>query len=656
MKNFTLKFALTLLLGLGMATAAMAQKIGGVVKDSAGNPVIGASVVVEGTTLGASSGIDGSWSLQVPDAAKKTLVFSYIGMKTQRVAIGTKTKIDVTLEDESTALDDVVVVGYATVRRRDVVGSVSSVNAEELTQMPVASVAEAMTGRMAGVQITATEGDPDADIKIRVRGGGSITQDNSPLYIVDGFPVESISDIPASDIASIDVLKDAFSTAIYGSRGANGVVIVTTKSGEKGRVTVNYNFYMGFKEMANQDKVKAMDVGNFVRYQYELAALQSTSSNNVVSKNYEPFFGSFNDIDLYDTLAGNDWVDQVFGRTGQQSNHNLSVSGGGDKFRWTASYSRLYDKAIMTGSNYSRDNLNLKANYKPVKRVTFDFSIRYANTDVAGAGANSLNDMGTSTSGRLRNAILYPPIPISGLTADVDMPDNSSDAVNPLVAIADSDKKRNRTTWNANASFTWEIVDDLKLKIEAGIDDYRQQDNEFYGVTSYYSRETSTVLGAPSALYENETRRRTRNTNTLSYNFKNVIGNDDHSLDLLLGQEYMITEDEVFTAIADGLPSMFTAKDAWSYMRLASNVKEAYNNISPDDVLFSFFGRVNYSYRQVSALGDDACRRFVEIRQEPEVGLLPVGGRLVASFGRGVAEERPQDRQPEDPLQLRYGR
>ena len=316
MKNFTLKFALTLLLGVGLATAAMAQKIGGVVKDSAGNPVIGASVVVDGTTMGASSGVDGSWTLNVPDASKQTLVISYIGMRTQRIAIGSKTKIDVTLEDESTALDDVVVVGYATVKRRDVVGSVSSVSSEELTQMPVASVAEAMTGRMAGVQITATEGDPDADIKIRVRGGGSITQDNSPLYIVDGFPVESISDIPASDIASIDVLKDAFSTAIYGSRGANGVVIVTTKSGEKGRVTVNYNLYVGFKEMANKDKVKGMDVGNFVRYQYELAALQSTSSNNVVSKNYEPFFGSFNDIGLYDTMEDLVCIDQVFGRMG----------------------------------------------------------------------------------------------------------------------------------------------------------------------------------------------------------------------------------------------------------------------------------------------------------------------------------------------------
>ena len=258
MKNFTLKFVLTLLLGLGLATAAMAQTIGGVVKDTSGNPVIGATVIVDGTTLGTSSGVDGSWSLNVPDASKQTLVISDIGMKTLRFAIGSRTTFDVTLEHESMALDDVVVVGYAAVKRRDVVGSVASVSAEALTQIPVNSVTEALSGRMAGVSVTSTEGDPDAEIKIRVRGGGSITQDNSPLYIVDGFPVESISDIPASDIASIDVLKDAFSTAIYGARGANGVVIVTTKSGESGRITVNYNAYYGIKKFANQDALTPM--------------------------------------------------------------------------------------------------------------------------------------------------------------------------------------------------------------------------------------------------------------------------------------------------------------------------------------------------------------------------------------------------------------
>ena len=233
MKSFTLKFALLFLLGVGLASTAAAQKIGGVVKDSAGKPVIGASVVVDGTTLGASSGVDGRWTLTVPDASKKTLVISYIGMKTQRIAIGSKTQIDVRLEDESTAMDDVVVVGYATVKRRDVVGSVASVNAETLQQMPVASVAEAMTGRMAGVQVTATEGDPDAEIRIRVRGAGSFSSDGAPLYIVDGVERTSIDEIAPNTIERISVLKNQSSTAVYGSRGKNGVIVVTTKGAAK---------------------------------------------------------------------------------------------------------------------------------------------------------------------------------------------------------------------------------------------------------------------------------------------------------------------------------------------------------------------------------------------------------------------------------------
>ena len=186
--------------------SAQSRTITGTVKDSMG-PVMAASVVVEGTTVGVSTGMNGEFTLQVPASAKQIKV-SYVGYDDQVVdLVASKTVYDITLRETSTAMDEVVVVGYATVKRRDVVGSVSSVSSEALAQMPVASVSEAMSGRMAGVQVTSTEGDPDADIKIRVRGTGSITQDSSPLYIVDGFPVESISDIPASDIQLIDVLR-----------------------------------------------------------------------------------------------------------------------------------------------------------------------------------------------------------------------------------------------------------------------------------------------------------------------------------------------------------------------------------------------------------------------------------------------------------------
>ena len=204
-------------------------------KDATGDPIIGASIVEKGNTSnGTITNLDGDFSLKLP--ANATLIVSYIGMKTQEIAIKGKNKIDVTLSDDTKALDEVVVIGYGTAKRKDITGSVATVSSEVLSAVPVASATEALQGKMAGVQITTTEGSPDAEMKIRVRGGGSITGDNTPLFIVDGFPVESISDIPASDIEDMTVLKDASSTAIYGSRGANGVILVTTKSGKEGKL------------------------------------------------------------------------------------------------------------------------------------------------------------------------------------------------------------------------------------------------------------------------------------------------------------------------------------------------------------------------------------------------------------------------------------
>ena len=594
MKNFRLKFVLAILVFVGGGYSAVAQELKGIVKDSSGNPVIGATVIVEGSTKGTSSNLDGEWTLSVPNAAGKNLSISYIGMQSQSIPIGNKTFFDVTLEDETTVLDDVVVVGYATVRRRDVVGSVSSVNAEALTQMPVASVSEALSGRMAGVSVTATEGDPDADIKIRVRGTGSITQDSSPLYIVDGFPVESISDIPASDIQSIDVLKDAFSTAIYGSRGANGVVLVTTKSGTSSRIAVNYNLYVGMKNMANKNALRVQNTYDFVRTQYENAILKGNSELN---SRYVSLYGTWEDMDLYRDMPGNDWVDQIFGRTGISFDHNISVSGSGDKYKWTAGYSNHTEDAIMVGSDYKRDNLNLKAQFSPNKRVSFDISVRYSNVNVRGSGANALNDKGSSsTASRLANSIIYSPIPKKQLTADSDDPEDWSNSVRPDIAVKDNDQKRKRTNWNANAAFNWEIVDNLKLRVEAGLDDNRNITHRFYGTSTYLSRNSPVAPNLPIAMYSDATRNRIRSTNTLQYNFKKLLPKD-HSLDILIGQEYMVTNANTMNADVRGLFDFYDADMAWKLMRSAANPTSAYVKYSNEDRLFSFFGRVNYDYK-----------------------------------------------------------
>ena len=586
------------LLGMVTAVSLSAQTtITGVVTDESGEPLIGAGVVVEGTTNGTITGLDGDYTISVP-ASAKNLVFSFIGLAEQVVPIEGRTRIDVVLKADATFLDEVVVVGYATVKRRDLLGSVSSVGSDKLAEQPVTSVSQALSGKMAGVSVVTTEGDPDADIKIRVRGGGSITQDSSPLYIVDGFPVESINDISSSEIASIDVLKDAFSTAIYGSRGANGVVIVTTKSAEKGqKVTVKFNSYYGQKKMANRSAIQTMDPENFVKFQYELATIRDN-----VSSNYTPYFGSFSDIDLYSGLAGNDWVDAVFGRTGTTFSADASISGSGENYNWTLGYAHMGDQAIMTGSSYTRDNLNFKGNFKTSKTTSIDANIRYSRIYVLGGGANGINDTGTTSgNGRLKHAVSYAPIPVQAQSTDSDLEQDYGDNAPPLLSVADNDSKRIRTTWNANAAFNWKVREDLTLKIEGGLEDYRQGDDRFYGLTTYYVANNSTVKNTPSSQHKEAFRTRYRNTNTLNYDFSKYMA-EDVSLTMLLGEEMTITKSNTLTAMVDGFPTFYDSQMAWNFM--SSGIPASTNNYySPDDKLLSFFGRVNYDWKHRFSLG-----------------------------------------------------
>ena len=614
MDNLTCKIFL-LMVGLFAAVAVNAQDIRGTVKDENGGSLPGVSVFVDGTTLGVSTDADGRYSINIPDAKGKTLVFSCIGLRTQHVEIGNSTVIDVVLEEDTNFLDETVVIGYATVKRKDLMGSVSSVDSKTLTAVPVASVTEALSGRMAGVQVTTTEGEPDAEIKIRVRGSGSITQDSSPLYIVDGFPVESISDVPASDIQSIDVLKDAFSTAIYGSRGANGVVLVTTKSGTSGKISVSYNVYWGMKKMANADAIQVESPYEFVRNQYELAMIRGRYDEDYVS-----YFGIYDDMDLYRNVPGNDWVQQVFGNTGTNFSHNISVSGSSDKVRWTLSYAHLGDKAIMTGSDYVRDNLNFKANFKPIKQLSFDVNARYSNTQIYGSGTNSMSDAGTTSgNGRLKHAVQYTPIPIAeGVISGSDLEEDYGDNAPPLQSVADNDRLRVRRNWTVNGAATWHIINNLDLRLEAGLEDYTQEENRFYGLTTYYVGNTAQYKDRPASQYSNLYRQTLRNTNTLSYNFEDVFTDDRHHLDLLLGHEYILEKSNTLTAMVENFPDFFDSEMAWNLMSTGTPVSTN-NYFDPDDKLLSFFGRVNYVYDDrysVSAtMRADGSSKFTEGNQ-----------------------------------------
>jgi len=597
MSKIVLKLS-AILIGLGCALSLQAQTVTGVVKDANGEPLMGAFVMVQGTTTGASTGFDGDYSINVPDASTAVLEFSLIGMKTVTVPVSGRSVIDVVLEEDNALLDEVVVVGYAAVKRRDLLGSVSSVNSDKLTEQPVTTVSQALSGKMAGVQVTTTEGDPDADIKIRVRGGGSITQDSSPLYIVDGFPVESINDISSSEIQSIDVLKDAFSTAIYGSRGANGVVIVTTKGADKGsKTTVKLNAYYGFKKMANKNAIQVMDSENFTKFQYELGAIRDN-----LSTVYNNYFGTFDDIDQYVGLETNDWIDKIFGNTGKTFSTDVSISGHSKDFSWTLGYAHMQEDAIMLNSNYGRNNLSFKAQYHPWEKVTVDVNMRYSKVDVRGAGANSLNDNSGSTSsnGRLKHAVIYQPIPVSSNIAGVADEEDYGDAVNPLTAVYDNDSKRDRSTFNANAAVTWEIIENLRLKVDGGFEDYRQTDNKFYGMSTYTVYNFGGV--GPVVKYTDTFRKKYRNTNTLQYNFANVFTNPDHTLDVMLGQETTITKSNYTFMQSNDLPSFYDAELAWDFIN-SGTPTSVVNYYYPDDNLVSFFARANYDYKHKYSFG-----------------------------------------------------
>ena len=602
MKSMRSALLLAFLLFVGSISA---QTVKVNVKDSQGEAVIGASVIEQGTRNGGVTDFDGNFTINL--TAGKPIVISYIGMKTATINAKGKSEINVVLEDDATTLNDVVVIGYGSVRKKDLTGSVATVGSDALQAVPVANASEALTGKMAGVQVTTAEGSPDAEVKIRVRGGGSITQSNDPLYIVDGFPVESISDIPANDIEDITVLKDASSTAIYGSRGANGVILVTTKSGKEGKTKVSYNAYYSWKKIAK--KYDVLNAYEYAKWHYELAKLIGDDNH------YTDKFGNYQDMDLYRNVDENDWQDIAYGRTGHTFNQTLNINGGSESMKYAFSYAHMDDKAIMQGSSFKRDNFSLKLNTKPSKTTTLDFQARYANTKIFGGGANEASGA-YDTDRRLKYAVLFSPIPLGSIdgTDDAEM----SSFTDPITATNDNDRKKHRRNLNLAGAFGWEVYKNLKLKTEFGYDTYDEYDQRFWGTSAYYIKNTpkGDNTGKPAIRIVDTKRHRFRNTNTISYDFKKIFGkNSPHSLNVLAGHEYVITKKNVLSSEVHGFPVDYDSETAWKLTSQGSPYTID-DNYSADDKLLSYFGRANYNYEDkylVSAtFRADASSKFSE--------------------------------------------
>lgn len=567
-------------------TEALADiAVTGKVVDEKGEELIGVSVKIKGTNRGVSTDVTGSFKLTAPENA--VLVFTYVGYGNLEVPLNARRTLRVVLKASNSQLDEVVVIGYGTVKKKDLTGSVASVSADVIAAAPVSSALEAIAGRVSGVQISTTEGSPDAALTVRVRGGGSITGDNSPLYIVDGFPVSSISDIAPGDIESIDILKDASSAAIYGSRGANGVVLITTKNSKTGKTIISYNMFTGARELAK--KLDVLSPLDYVTWQYERSLLDKSPTD------YTKFFGNFQDIDLYANVPANDWQEIIFGRTGTTYNQNLSISGGGEKTKFSISHSFVKDKAIMQLSDFERQNLNFKLTHKLYDKLTLDFGARYADTKINGGGANEQNEVSSADS-RLKNAMIYPSIPVAGLTNSTET-DDEFNLYNPLVSISDNDQYIHRKTFNLSGALNYEIVDNLRFRSEVGYDAYRNDQDRFYGTTTYYVRNVpaSGNQNLPAVIFTNTNNNTFRNTNTLNYDFKKFL-NKDHNLNVLIGQEFIKTESQVLTTTVHGFPESFTFQNTRK-LSTQGKANSTDNYFSPDDKLMSFFGRANYDYQ-----------------------------------------------------------
>jgi len=586
---FTIVFILCLL--VSSKVHAQEVTVEGVVKDAAGLTLPGVNVLEKGTKNGVSTDFDGKYKIKLSNS-KATLEFSFIGFTPQTVQTAGKKTINIVLAEEANALNEVVVVGYGTVKKSDLTGAVSTISGSTLAKIPVSNVSEALTGRLAGVNVTSSEGSPDAEIKIRIRGGGSLTQDASPLIIVDGFPVNSMNDVAASNIESMTVLKDASSTAIYGSRGANGVIIITTKTGKNGKMDISYNMFYGMKTLA--DEIDVLSADDFVKWQYEYAMLSNTD-NTVLSnpESYTKYFGNWQDRDLYQGIKGDNWQKQLFGRLGEVQSRDLGIRGGTEKLSYNFNYTLYDEKAIMEGSNYKRNNLSLALKNKASDKVDLGFTVRYSDTKILGSGVNEQNEK-SSTDSRLRNAVGYSPVPIQEI-GSINVDPDVNDLVNPFVSLTDNNREQYRKNFNILGSFGWEILKNLKFKSDLGLDNYNVLDYRFYGSTTYFSSTAKIGAGKPGMVMNDRKDVRFRNANTLNYDFKELVG-DNHNLTVLLGQESITTSSNNTASTFLNFPDFFQLEQA-KILTTQGTPLAVDNYYSADDKLLSFFGRLNYDFK-----------------------------------------------------------
>lgn len=573
-----------------MVTQAQSLVVTGKVIDSEGYEVIGGSVTLKGAAgVGTVTNVDGNYSLKVNNASKDVLVFSYVGMKSKELKVNGQNVMNVTLEADAVMLDEVVTIGYATVKKKDLTGSVSSVNSKELAAVPISDVTQALSGRVAGVQVIRSQGSPDADISIKVRGGTSITQSNEPLYIIDGFPSEDgLKGIESNDIESIDILKDASSTAIYGARGANGVILVTTKGGKTDKFNISYDMYVGFKKV--NKKYDLLGVEDFVKLDYERVIDQP----DVMKDQFIPSYGTWDEFDgLYGNRAGIDWQKEVFDhRPAITQQHKFTISGGNKASQYMVTYTRNEDKGTWYGSGLKRDNFRFKLNQEAASWMNFSTNMSYIDEKTQGLG--SLQEGGAFS--RMQHVIQYRPTfgkngSDEQLLIDDEDPvlllEGANQMQSPMATIASEQRDKRNRILSVNGDVQIKFTKDLSYRGTVGIRKRTINTDIFYSERSKQAKNA----GAPYGWKEIEEQQSFMYNNVLTWD---KSFNQKHHLTLVGGQEFIQYKTDYLKA---GARKFDKVNFGLADMSLGASPDKVVTLLGSDKML-SYFVRANYNFNE----------------------------------------------------------
>jgi TonB-linked SusC/RagA family outer membrane protein len=576
MKKLFLVFAL--FLGLQVSQAQQ-SKVQGVVSDAQGKPIAGASITLKGQKAGVVSENNGTYTISLSNLTG-TLVFSSIGFSDKEVSINGKTTIDVVLTAKDDNLNEVVVVGYGTQRKKDITGSVGTVNASQIKNLSLTSPEQALQGRVAGVNVTSSSGTPGGAININVRGVGTIQGSAQPLYVVDGIPIatgsfsqlgvgnqtlNSLADINPNDIESLDVLKDASATAIYGSRGANGVVLITTKRGKNQKTRFSYNGYYGTQEAWK--KIKPL---TGPEYQFLLDEMLF----NRYGVKYEPSAALGNTIHDNSNVSTN-WQDLIF-RTAPIQSHDISAQGGNDKTKFYVGGSYFDQAGTILGSRFQRYNFRINLDNQVSEKFRITTGLTGSNT-IQNRIQNDNNIYGVLSAA----VLLAPDIPAYNADGTYGK-DPTSSVESPLVAAIENYNKVNNSRVNANLGAEYQFIPQLSLKVNLGADYVALNEARFYPTTSNAG---AGVKGQGTEAYNKSMN--LVNENVLSY--KQSFG--DHDLNAVAVASYQTQKFESMYALAENFPGT-------SIRRLsAGSVKKDATSSGGAFGIIGYVGRVNYGYK-----------------------------------------------------------